>query len=118
MFLWSVVWKRGRRERNEWVVKTTIHDTITSSCDCVPPGAKTSPTLRWIGYVNIATFGTFRRAAIYMVDMHKAARGDDHYYGGDEEDDDDVEAGGGEEEDFGTLEVLQRADVYCNDDQL
>ncbi|KAJ7687669.1 hypothetical protein B0H16DRAFT_1670060 [Mycena metata] len=57
------------------------------------------------------------------VDAHQAARGDDRHYGtgGADEDDDGDEAeaeGGGEEEDFGTLEALERADVYRNEDQL
>ncbi|KAJ7025006.1 hypothetical protein C8F04DRAFT_968373 [Mycena alexandri] len=58
--------------------------------------------------------------AMCMLDAHEAARGDDRHYGtgwGDEGDEDDAEAeGGGEEEHFGTLEALERADVYRNDD--
>ncbi|KAJ7040146.1 hypothetical protein C8F04DRAFT_1254304 [Mycena alexandri] len=58
--------------------------------------------------------------AMCMLDAHEAARGDDRHYGtgsGDEGNEDDAEAeGGGEEEHFGTLEALERADVYRNDD--
>ncbi|KAJ7727054.1 hypothetical protein B0H16DRAFT_1331768 [Mycena metata] len=61
-----------------------------------------------------------QQLAMCMLDAHEAARGDDRHYGtggGDEDDGDDAEAeGGGEEEHFGTLEALERADVYRNDD--
>ncbi|KAJ7688333.1 hypothetical protein B0H16DRAFT_1753131 [Mycena metata] len=61
-----------------------------------------------------------QQLAMCMLDAHEAARGNDRHYGtggGDEDDGDDAEAeGGGEEEHFGTLEALERADVYRNDD--
>lgn len=56
------------------------------------------------------------------VDAHLAARGEDRHYGQelDNEGDDgesegeDEEESGGEDEGFGTLDALERADVYRN----
>ncbi|KAJ7627710.1 hypothetical protein DFH06DRAFT_1338877 [Mycena polygramma] len=50
------------------------------------------------------------------VDAHMAARGEDRHYEEElEADDDDEVESGGEDDDFGTLEAVERADIYRND---
>ncbi|KAJ7687025.1 hypothetical protein B0H17DRAFT_1203874 [Mycena rosella] len=43
-----------------------------------------------------------------------AARGEDRHYGGSRSDDKEGEDSGAEEEEFGMLEAMETADVYCN----
>ncbi|KAF8207995.1 hypothetical protein K438DRAFT_1754740 [Mycena galopus ATCC 62051] len=55
------------------------------------------------------------------VDAHVAARGDDHHYGGESclsDDEQDAEESDGEDDEFGTLEAVERADIYRMDDDL
>ncbi|KAJ7852263.1 hypothetical protein B0H13DRAFT_1643479 [Mycena leptocephala] len=54
------------------------------------------------------------------VDAHVAARGEDRHYGEDiDESGDEADVGeesGGEDDDFGTLDAVERADIYRNGD--
>ncbi|KAF8214779.1 hypothetical protein K438DRAFT_1749866 [Mycena galopus ATCC 62051] len=55
------------------------------------------------------------------VDAHVAARGDDHHYGGESslsDDEQDAEESDGEDDEFGTLEAVERVDIYRMDDDL
>ncbi|KAF8194484.1 hypothetical protein K438DRAFT_2129674, partial [Mycena galopus ATCC 62051] len=51
------------------------------------------------------------------VDAHLAARGEDRHYREEEDDGDDGEESGGEDDDFGTLDAVERADMYHMDEQ-
>ncbi|KAF8157537.1 hypothetical protein K438DRAFT_1620994 [Mycena galopus ATCC 62051] len=51
------------------------------------------------------------------VDAHLAARGEDRHYREEEDDGDDGEESGGEDDDFGTLDAVERADMYRMDEQ-
>lgn len=49
------------------------------------------------------------------VDAHMAARGEDRHYHEESSDEEmSGEESGGEDDDFGTLDALERADIYCN----
>jgi hypothetical protein len=55
------------------------------------------------------------------VDAHVAARGDDPHYGEESSLSDDVkdaEESDGEDDEFGTLDTVERADIYRMDDDL
>ncbi|KAJ7889084.1 hypothetical protein B0H14DRAFT_2336875, partial [Mycena olivaceomarginata] len=55
------------------------------------------------------------------VDAHVAARGDDRHYGEESslsDDEQDAEESDGEDDEFGTLEAVERADIYRVDDDL
>ncbi|KAJ6558869.1 hypothetical protein DFH09DRAFT_1485992 [Mycena vulgaris] len=55
------------------------------------------------------------------VNAHVAARGDDRHYGEESslsDDEQDAEESDGEDDEFGTLEAVERADIYRMDDDL
>jgi hypothetical protein len=55
------------------------------------------------------------------VDAHVAARRDDHHYGEESslsDNEQDAEESDGEDGEFGTLEAVERADIYRMDDDL
>ncbi|KAJ7733445.1 hypothetical protein B0H16DRAFT_1732258 [Mycena metata] len=116
--------RRERRALQVWFAEEW--EVVSRAIEDAKPARPTlrhlaqRPDLR-VDMLMVPAWGpSAQQLAMCMLDAHEAARGDDRHYGtggGDEDDGDDAEAeGGGEEEHFGTLEALERADVYRNDD--